>query len=632
MVFRTTQAFWQRNEELFQLSAFLTQHAYHARYLSLKDYVAEAVRKMWIICSEIKKSNQSSSLCLMSADEYYEVLRHRSDRLIKDSMRLISDYISSFLSFNRHDLEPSKSQQSSHLDAGKASHRQLSHHLLDEIFHIYPVDSRVQILAKYLTHRDIRSQDDFLMNHANGYIRRKLDEVIALSVKQFHSKSSTSIAGSDHNISGNMDNSRLHSSSISQEVAAGVASNSSMPRSNDPLLSDRLIVSLSPKEDDMAEFMNEEGNIAKRQGFDKNSIHAYHRMDGFDADPSSNIDVDHSCGIHQSIGNAMNQRASHIITRLSRLRDALTAMASCSSNCITEDCRESLKKHDSAQYEWFYLTSDIIASIPLPLLEFFNHSLTSHRDSNDRRLSWDLKGLDQKMLRDSSMIRNQMIQMLQDLFVLVTSMGAILTIFIKSSSPQPSLNDGTYMHLCACNPWIGISNVYECILGNIIHYDRCINAEVEDRIHLKGFFSIQIAKFLISAIPHWIFIDHVSANLRDLKSNHGKESDRFDVIFYVLDHEIISHESFVRILTTLSRRSASAVMESAHKYIGFKSISKHAYVELLRMYFSRYYFVYGLELYQSHLETNLWLNDSSIVARIRQNGSQELFSLFSQYL
>lgn len=154
---KTEMAFWQLHPSLQQVHIFLIQHFFQSRMAQIKDFVAQAVRALWMIHG---------------------------------------DYISLEYS-SRHEGRQSKSHPSVHLqdrsrdvfaqsmtDIDRVITESSSAPFIDHIFALYPSDSRVIALARHFTLAELRNQNRDLSSHAAQYLRRKLDEVIKLSEKQ----------------------------------------------------------------------------------------------------------------------------------------------------------------------------------------------------------------------------------------------------------------------------------------------------------------------------------------------------------------------------------------------------------------------------------------------------------------
>jgi hypothetical protein len=156
---KTEMAFWQLHPPLQQVHVFLIQHFYQARMAQIKDYVAQAVRSLWMIHSDYlstldPQSFDSSERMQRPRPSVY--LQERSPELLAQSLAEIDRMIAA-------------SMQSA---------------FIDELFALYPSDSRVVALARQFTLVELRNQNKHLATHSAQYLRRKLDEVVKLSEKQ----------------------------------------------------------------------------------------------------------------------------------------------------------------------------------------------------------------------------------------------------------------------------------------------------------------------------------------------------------------------------------------------------------------------------------------------------------------
>ena len=193
-------AFWQQHPQLLHISTFLLDHCQAACHAHLKERVATAVRHFWEISSHIRTEidmeisalnfEAMHAMCVMKtttvateAPSSLQLNNHSFARWVSEQAaefeNTFHDRMSAALS-RTHSAELSEG----HVFVEEFLSTRLDNSL-NELMSLYPGNERVQAVAIQFAKGQSQMQRYALMDFMHSYLRRKLTEVSALSMKQF---------------------------------------------------------------------------------------------------------------------------------------------------------------------------------------------------------------------------------------------------------------------------------------------------------------------------------------------------------------------------------------------------------------------------------------------------------------
>ena len=168
---RLVDSFWQQHPQLFQVSNFIIELHHSACREGLRDKTRAIIREYWARAADIKTEIKVPAL---PVDDMEDSIKEFQSALIDDSNRV----------FNRS------------LKDGEVYLNELMEDRMDRILHdlcsLHPCPPRVAELGVQLIKKQIKDQHAALLNIFGDYTRRKLDEVLHLSVQQYKKQSKQS--------------------------------------------------------------------------------------------------------------------------------------------------------------------------------------------------------------------------------------------------------------------------------------------------------------------------------------------------------------------------------------------------------------------------------------------------------
>ena len=157
---KLVNSFWQQHPKLFRIYGFIIDHHSSSCHERLRDKTRNIIREYWVrsadIKSEIDKSDSAKALV-----QYQSLLNHELKRIYSRAYNEAEQFLD--------DIYCEKIKT-----------------MLNNLFSLYPSHDRVTKLAIYLAQQNIKSQHDSLLKVFGLYTKRKLEEVLSLSLQQLN--------------------------------------------------------------------------------------------------------------------------------------------------------------------------------------------------------------------------------------------------------------------------------------------------------------------------------------------------------------------------------------------------------------------------------------------------------------
>ena len=583
-IYRLEIAFWNQHHNLQSLSNFLLSQTYQACLAHIKERVATAVRELLANIIPLRSENNIHRY----EDQVEMHLKRTHYEAICDGDEFINDFYTSF-----------------------------THNILPKMCQLYPQNSRVVKLAIFFMTRHFHAQKEPLSTHLKVYCLRKLRELSELCTKQQHKQLAELVS--------NTTNTAVTiSTDITTTTAVAVTTTNVTPTNT-----------TSNNATTTTQLPNSMQQIASTTAA-SNDNSAGHSTSTLTLPDTLAVRLCSSLRLldeHFLLTQPAPPVEKLLVNNNTTKGDTVAAVGAIvvlQQECVCIVRTELLTSIDTA-----CKLRNTIASLLGTLLDW--------------------------------------VTTLAELFALINtgnqqlSATAIISVIMHDTTITTTNSTDTATHL-ELNILHSIRNL-NCILTSSI---KDITISVDTYIstaglsstrgsELRGKVSADVAKFLTSALPYLFYLDMVYTSLqsatdkknitnnRNMKSADtmiptevvGMEDSTVkteknnnlpsDILFPILDHELINIDILVRILTLTSRIKTGAYFENCRGLTGMKTQLNRLILDFIGRYLSRYQEKYGISFVIREDEEE-WYDDSSMRLLVKTALKEGFSSLISSLL
>ena len=586
-IYRLEIAFWNQHHNLQNLSNFLLSQTYQACLAHIKERVATAVRELLANIIPLRSENNIHRY----EDQVEMHLKRTHYEAICDGDEFINDFYTSF-----------------------------THNILPKMCQLYPQNSRVVKLAIFFMTRHFHAQKEPLSTHLKVYCLRKLRELSELCTKQQH-KQLAELVCNTTNIAVTI------STDITTTTAAAGTTTNVTPTNTNTTSRDATTTT--------AQLPNSTPQIASTTAAsnDNSARHSTSTLtlsDTLAARLCSSLRLLDEHFLRTQTAPPVEKRLVNNNTTMGDTVAAVGAVVVLQQECVCIVRTELLTSIDTA-----CKLRNTIASLLGTLLDW--------------------------------------VTTLAELFALINTSNKQLSVptivsVIMHNAPITATNSTDTTTQLQLNIVHSIHNL-NCILTSSIKdiaiavdtYISTAGLSSTRGSELRGKVSADVAKFLTSALPYLFYLDMVYTSLqsatdkknitnnRNMKSadtmipvefvrmedstvNSGKNhSLPSDILFPILDHELINIDILVRILTLTSRMKTGAYFENCRGLTDMKTQLNRLILNFIGRYLSRYQEKYGISFVIREDEEE-WYDDSSMRLLVKTALKEGFSSLISSLL